>query len=423
MTSCLSDAELSRIESGELDEDSAARALAHMEACPRCAERGLAALSAQEALLNVARGVHGSAEGHSSDAKGNSTLQGPERLRNHPGSIDLRLGDSIGPYRLDAVLGEGGFGVVYEAAQQKPLRRSVAVKVIKAGMDSRQIVARFEAERQALALMDHVGVAKVLDAGTTDAGRPYFVMELVKGTPITDYCERRRLPLRRRLEHFVEVCEAIKHAHQKGIIHRDLKPSNVLVAEGDRPQPKVIDFGIAKAMGEKLTDATMHTQAGQFMGTPEYMSPEQAEGAGQDIDTRIDIYSLGVILYELLTGRLPFDSKRLRTAGLTEMLRIIREEEPPRPSLERTHAGRVRRRGAFTPSNCRTTSTGYCFAPWRRTLRDGTSRHRNLPRTFAATFGARWCWPARRAPRTGFESSSGVIASASRRAAPSLWRW
>lgn len=337
MSSCLSDADLLRFESGDMDEDAAAQVLGHMEECPRCAERGSAVLSAQEALLNVAREVHGSLGGRATGLPADSTLQGHRGVTSQSSLTGPRLGESIGPYRLDAILGEGGFGIVYEAAQQRPIRRSVALKVIKAGMDSQQIIGRFEAERQALALMDHVGVAKVLDAGTTDAGRPYFVMELVKGTPITNFCDRNTIPLRQRLELFVEVCEAIKHAHQKGIIHRDLKPSNVLVAAGDRLQPKVIDFGIAKAIGDKLTDATMYTQAGQFMGTPEYMSPEQAEGSGQGIDTRTDIYSLGVILFELLTARLPFESNRLRTAGLTEMLRIIREEEPPRPS--QTFAG------------------------------------------------------------------------------------
>jgi WD40 repeat protein/serine/threonine protein kinase len=248
--------------------------------------------------------------------------------------ITEKPGDKIGRYKLLEQIGEGGFGVVYMAEQKEPLKRRVALKIIKLGMDTRQVVARFEAERQALALMDHLNIAKVLDAGSTETGRPYFVMELVHGIRITDYCDQHHLSTRQRLELFMEVCHAIQHAHQKGIIHRDIKPSNILVTLHDGvPVPKVIDFGIAKATaGQELTEKTMFTQFQQFIGTPAYMSPEQAEMSGLDIDTRSDIYSLGVLLYELLVGRTPFDSKELLAAGLEEMRRTIREKEPVRPS-------------------------------------------------------------------------------------------
>jgi serine/threonine protein kinase/tetratricopeptide (TPR) repeat protein len=289
-----------------------------------------------------------------------------------PLSVVERAGTVVGPYKLLERIGEGGFGVVFMAEQQEPVRRKVALKVLKAGMDTRQVVARFEAERQALALMDHPNIAKFLDAGTIpfsigdcrfsiegraeDAlaaignrqsaignhGRPYFVMELVRGIPITEFCDQNHLPVRERLELFISVCQAVQHAHQKGIIHRDLKPSNVLVTRHDgTPVVKVIDFGIAKAIDQQLTDKTLFTNFAQMLGTPLYMSPEQAEMSGLDVDTRADIYALGVLLYELLTGTTPFDQRRLQAVAYDEFRRIIREEEPPKPSTRVSTLGQA----------------------------------------------------------------------------------
>ncbi|MGA2256594.1 MAG: serine/threonine-protein kinase, partial [Thermoguttaceae bacterium] len=254
--------------------------------------------------------------------------------------ITERPGTMIGPYKLMEQIGEGGFGLVFVAEQTEPVRRKVALKVIKPGMDSKQVIARFEAERQALAMMDHPNIARVLDAGTTDTGRPYFVMELVRGISITNYCDQNQLTPRERLELFVNVCQAIQHAHQKGIIHRDIKPSNVLVTSHDgKPVAKVIDFGVAKAIHQHLTERTIYTNFAQIVGTPLYMSPEQAEMSTLDIDTRSDVYSLGVLLYELLTGSTPLEKQRFAQAAYDEIRRLIREEEPPRPSERLSTSG------------------------------------------------------------------------------------
>jgi WD40 repeat protein/serine/threonine protein kinase len=257
-----------------------------------------------------------------------------------PGSE--RPGSAVGPYRLLEQIGEGGFGLVFMAEQQRPVRRKVALKVLKPGMDTRRVVARFEAERQALALMDHPNIARVLDGGETASGRPYFVMELVRGVPITQFCDQNHLAVRQRLGLFADVCRAVQHAHTKGVIHRDIKPSNVLVTLHDGvPVAKVIDFGVAKALGQQLTEKTLFTNFAQMVGTPLYMSPEQAEMSGLDVDTRSDVYALGVLLYEMLTGTTPFDKQRLEGASFDEVRRIIREEEPPRPSARVSTLGQA----------------------------------------------------------------------------------
>ncbi len=269
----------------------------------------------------------------------------PERA---PASLPREtVGEQIGRYKLLEQIGEGGFGTVWAAEQREPVKRRVAIKIIKLGMDTKQVIARFEAERQALAMMDHPNIARVLDAGATETGRPFFAMELVKGVPILEYCDKEKLDTRARLDLFMKVCHAIQHAHQKGIIHRDIKPGNVLVTLHDGvPVPKVIDFGIAKATNQELTERTVYTQHHQMIGTPAYMSPEQAEMSGLDIDTRSDIYALGVLLYELLTGTTPFDTKSLMEAGFAEMMRIIREETPHKPSTRLSSLGETATRTA-----------------------------------------------------------------------------
>jgi serine/threonine protein kinase len=275
-----------------------------------------------EALLRANMGASGFLDSPAAA----SMATGDEPITEGPGTV-------IGPYKLLEQIGEGGFGVVFLAEQTQPVRRKVALKILKPGMDTKQVIARFEAERQALALMDHPNIAQVYDGGTTASGRPFFIMELVKGVPITAFCDQNQLTPPQRLELFIPVCQAVQHAHQKGIIHRDLKPSNVLVTVHDTtPVVKVIDFGVAKALGQELRDKSLFTGFTQMIGTPLYMSPEQAGQGGLDIDTRSDIYSLGVLLYELLTGTTPFDQERLKTLGYDEIRRVIREEEPPKPS-------------------------------------------------------------------------------------------
>ena len=283
------------------------------------------------ALLNAYENNHDFLECPPVELESPGSGMDPRRTMASP--LVEQPGTVVGHYKLVEQIGEGGMGVVYMAEQTEPVRRKVALKIIKPGMDSRQVMARFEAERQALAMMDHPNIAKVLDAGATESGRPYFVMELVQGVPITEYCDECHLTTPERLALFTTVCQAVQHAHQKGVIHRDLKPTNVLVAMQDgRPAPKIIDFGVAKAIRGELTEQTLTNAFVQMVGTPLYMSPEQAELSPLGVDTRSDVYSLGVLLYELLTGSTPFDSDRLQNAPYDELRRIIREEEPPRPS-------------------------------------------------------------------------------------------
>ena len=268
-------------------------------------------------------------------------IGGGDALNLHHNTATEKPGDFLGRYKLLQKIGEGGMGDVWMAEQRAPIARKVALKVIKAGMDTKEVLARFEAERQALALMNHPHISQVLDAGATELGRPYFVMELVQGMPITDYCDKRNMPTRERLELFIQVCDAIQHAHQKGVIHRDIKPSNILAtSHSGKPHAKVIDFGVAKATCQRLTERTLFTRYGQMVGTPAYMSPEQAELTNEDVDTRSDIYSLGCLLYELLTGYPPFEPKRLREMALNEMCRVIRDEEPQKPSTRISTLGR-----------------------------------------------------------------------------------
>jgi serine/threonine protein kinase len=304
----------------------------------------------------------------------------------------LEAPTAIGPYRILQLVGEGGMGEVWLAEQVEPIRRRVAVKVIKVGMDTKQVVARFESERQALALMNHPAIARVFDAGSTPEGRPYFVMEYVAGVTLTEHCDTHRLSTVARLQLFSEVCEGVQHAHQKAIIHRDLKPSNILVTlENGPPQAKIIDFGVAKAIGLRLTETTLHTEIGSVIGTPEYMSPEQADLTGQDVDTRTDVYSLGVILYQLLTGELPFDSGELRASSYEEMRRKLREVEPPKPSTKISTLGDsgpdVASHRRTDPSALRRQLEGDLDAITMKALEKDRARRYGTPSELAADIG------------------------------------
>jgi serine/threonine protein kinase len=333
-------------------------------------------------------------------------------IREGPGTI-------VGSYKLLEAIGEGGMGVVYMAEQTEPMRRTVALKVIKPGMDTKQVIARFEAERQALALMDHPNIARILDAGATGSGHPYFVMELANGIPITDYCERNHLSIADRLDLFVLVCQAVQHAHLKGIIHRDLKPTNVLITLHDgTPVPKVIDFGIAKATGQQtLTDKTLYTGIAELLGTPMYLSPEQAELSGIDVDTRSDIYSLGVLLYELLTGTTPFDHDTFRIAALDEVRRIIREEDPQPPSTRYksltqtgTNARAKGRAGSRKLSHLlRNKLDWITMRAWRKTAAIAMRRPAPSRPTSCGTAGTSRSKPALPRPGIGRAGSPGAI--------------
>ena len=338
-------------------------------------------------------------------------------------------GQTLGPYRLLQPIGSGGMGEVWLAEQKHPVRRRVALKLIKAGMDTREVVARFESERQALALMDHPNIAKVFDAGATPQGRPYFAMEYVTGIPITQYCDKHKMALRERLELFVHVCDGVQHAHQKAIIHRDLKPTNILVGEVDgRPVPRIIDFGLAKATAQGLTAETLFTQAGAIMGTPAYMSPEQADPAGVDVDTRTDVYSLGVVLYELLTGALPLEFHKL---AFDEVLRRMREEEAPRPSTKLRTLGEqssttAQNRGSDPPTLARQLH-GDLDAIALKALEKERSRRYGTPSELAADIGRYLgnepVTADRRAPDTAPGSTGGGTGSGwlSRRLWHSCW--
>ena len=298
--------------------------------------------------------------------------------------LNEKPGSEIGRYRLVQVIGEGGMGIVYLAEQEKPIKRQVALKVIKPGMDSKRVIARFEAERQALALLDHLNIAHVYDAGTTEAGRPYFVMEYIKGLSITEHCDRHKLTIEDRLRLFLQVCQAVQHAHQKGIIHRDIKPSNILISTlDDEAVPKIIDFGVAKALAQPLTEQTLVTEQGQLFGTPEYMSPEQADEAGEDIDTRSDIYSLGVVFYQLLTGVLPFDSDTLREGGIDHVRRVICEQDPKTPSTRLRSLGEeaetvAQKRQTDVTSLTRRLHRELEWIPLKAVRKDRTRRYRSV---------------------------------------------
>ena len=351
------------------------------------------------------------------------------------GADPISAGKMIGHYLLRRPIGEGGMGLVWEADQQEPIRRRVALKMVKRGMDTAEFIARFSSERQALAMMNHPAIAKVLDAGATDEGRPYFVMEYVEGVPLNVYCDQERLSLRRRLELFIHVCEGVQHAHQKAIIHRDLKPSNVLVTETDgQPVPKIIDFGVAKALDREDFDDTLSTGAGQLIGTPEYMSPEQTGLSGEGIDTRTDVYALGVLLYELLVGQRPFRREDLAGLNFLEVLQIIREVEPPRPSVagddHRTSCARAADRAGAQPGQRARPADA---RPARRSRLDHDEGAREGPRAplrLGQRAGRRRAAPSGRragegrpavASATACGSSCGGTAPASR-PAPSRWR-